>query len=275
MKIAFFGTSDRSQPILKSLNNNFDLEFCITKKGSGVEAWCKENKIKITQKVTPDIDLGVVADYSQIISGDVINTPKYKIINIHFSLLPELRGASPIQHAILQGLNGTGVSYFVMSEKMDTGDIIYQFEHPLDGTETSGELYEILFEKAANHLPQVISDYTSGKLIPQPQDHSKATYCYSKTHPKSTLIHKDDALIDWKDSAKYIERQVRAFDPWPIAWAYLKDLPVALKDHINPDLKVKIHKVEVKNGKLEIKELQVEGKNIIDWESFENGYTKK
>ncbi len=146
MKIAFFGTSDKSTPIVEGLHNNFDLALCMTKtdtkigrkqkvRETAVKVWAKEHginylcieSIKESESAVAKelkkhkIELGVVADFSFIIPKSIINTPKYGLINVHFSLLPKLRGASPLQHAILQGLRETGVTYYLVDEEMDTG----------------------------------------------------------------------------------------------------------------------------------------------------------
>jgi len=288
MKIAFFGTSNRSVPLLNSIKNT-GLNFCVTKESSEVKLWAINNHInyltiknlatetdKVAKKLSDlNIDLGVVADFSFKIPEKIINIPTYKLINVHFSLLPKLRGASPVQHAILQGLDETGITFYIMNKGMDTGDILHQIKYPLNNMETSKELWSVLFNKAAEELPKVIENYTRGSLIPYEQNHEKATCCYSKTHPKSTLVYKEDGLIDWSDLPEYIERQVRAFSPWPSAWTYLRELPVTLKSHVNPKLKIKILETKMKNDKLEIIKVQVEGKKATDWKSFKNGYAKK
>ncbi len=305
MKIAFFGTSDRSEPILESLHDNFDLVLCVTKtdtkvgreqtdRETAVKRWAKDHGldfvtigsikeekgsiIKSLQK--HGVELGVVADFSFIIPKAIIEAPKYGIINIHFSLLPKLRGASPVQHAILQGLDETGITYYLLDERMDTGDILHQIRCPLDHTETSGILYDRLFSVAAENLPQVIRDYTAGKIKPQPQNHQEATYCYSKTRPETTYVFKEDAKINWREEPSLIERKIRAFHPWPVAWTTLSELEnndklvsqVRLKPSSYPNLRVKILSAERQNGRLKITKLQVEGKNEVDWMSFVNGY---
>ncbi len=306
LNIAFFGTSDRSNPILETLHKNFNLALCVTKadtkvgrkqeiRETQVKTWTRTNQIpcitinniKVDQETIINtlkqhkIDLAIVADFSFLLPQAIIDTPKYKMINIHFSLLPKYRGASPVQFAILNGDKVTGVTYYLMAKGMDTGDIIFQFKHELTAKEISGELYNILFKKAAEKLPDVINNLISGKLSPTPQDNNQATYCWSKTNSKTTFILKDDAKIDWELSAAEIERLVRAYHPWPIAWTTLEDLENAGKTRLvnsftiknNVDKKVKIFATELVDGeKLQIIELQVEGKNKTDWKSFLNGY---
>lgn len=311
IKVAFFGTSDRSIPILNVLNKNFDLVLCVTKsdskvgrhqilKETGVKKWAKENRVNYvtTDSINPvsteeiatrlielNVEIAVVTDFSFIIPEKIINTPKYKMVNIHFSLLPKYRGANPVQAAILNGDKKTGITYYVVDKGLDTGPVLHQIEYELSGKETSGELYERLFEIAAENLPNIINGYIEGKIIPQEQNHSEATYCYSKTKPKSTFIYKEDAQIDWSDSVELIERQVRAYNPWPIAWTTLLELEgtnkvfgvnenLNFKPKIRKDLKVKIYEAEIIDGKISIKNLQVEGGKIMSWQDFINGYLK-
>lgn len=318
LRIAFFGTSDKSIPILETLHRDFDLALCVTKtdtkigrkqtpKETEVKIWAREHDIEFIQidalkGVYGDyvfdqlknfqVELGIVADFNFIIPEKILKATSLGIINIHFSLLPKYRGASPVQHAILNGDKKTGVSFQLMDKGMDTGALIYQFEHNLVGNETTGALYGTLFDQAAKVLTEVINNYAGKKLIPQPQNHDKATYCYSKTHPKSTYIYKEDAKVEWdKASLEQIEAMIRAFSPWPIAWTTLYDMqegnlfvndkgisyqnikkPFISK--VQKDLRIKILEAAFNNDVLEIKELMVEGKNKMNWEGFLNGYCK-
>lgn len=305
MNVAFFGTSDRALPIINTLNESFNLTLCITKedskvgrkqelKESGVKTWAKENGIDYIcvnsikdsqQKIIKglkkhNIEIGVVADLSFMITQEIIDTPKYGLINIHFSLLPKLRGASPVQHAILQGLDETGITYYLMNAKMDTGDTLHQIRHPLNHKETTDTLYKALFETAALNLTEVINNYVSGKTTPVEQNHKDATYCRSETKPNTTYIFKEDAKINWGKEASIIERQVRAYTPWPIAWTTLGELEnnlklvsqIKLKPSTYSNLRVKILAAEQVNGQIRITNLQVEGKQEVDWMSFVNGY---
>ncbi len=304
MNIAFFGTSDRSLPILKVLNQHFNLVFCITKTDTKigraqklevpkVKIWADQNNIdclkinsvkKQEQQITKElttrkVDLGIVADFGFIITKPIIDTPKFGLINVHFSLLPKYRGASPIQFALLKGDQKTGITYYLMDDKLDTGSIIYQSEYKIKGDETSGELYAILFDKVAQELPKVITDYTQESLTHTTQNHSKASYTYSDSHPQSTYIFKEDAKINWQEPFSIIEKQVRAYNPWPISWTTLGELETGLNLKIKPSkdkgLKVKIHQAQLQQGKLIPEKIQVEGKKIMTWKEFANGYLDK
>src|SRR3990167_8094704 len=207
MKVAFFGTSDRSIPILESLKKNFELVLCVTKddvkvgrhqtlKEVEVKRWAKNNRVNyltisstnagIKEKVVnalneQNVELGVVADFSFILPEKIINTPKHKLVNIHFSLLPKYRGASPIQFAILNKDKSTGITFYIVDKGLDTGKIIFQKEFELVESENSGELYRRLFNEAALELPRVIIDYTKGTIKPKRQNENNATYTFSKT----------------------------------------------------------------------------------------------
>lgn len=309
INIAFFGTSDKSFPILEKLNKEFNLALCVTKsdtkvgrkqivKECGVKKWAKNNHIDyicvdsiknenekkiLTALKNKEIELGVVADFRFIIPKSILECPQFGLINIHFSLLPKLRGASPVQHSILEGFKQTGITYYLMNEKMDEGDIIKQVEYELNQTETTDILYKKLFELAADNLANVIKKYVEGKIELIRQDPKKATYCTSKSKPKTTYIYKDDARIDWTKEPEVIERQIRAYYPWPIAWTTLGELEnnnklysqIQLKDNVYPKYRVQIIEAEKTNGQLKINKLQVEGKNEIDWMSFVNGYASR
>ncbi len=303
MNVAFFGTSNRSIPILNSLkNSNYNLALCITKpdvkvgrkqilKPTAVKVWAEENRVDFvttdslkpgttehikTALVERNVELGIVADFSFIIPEEIFELPKHKILNIHFSLLPKYRGASPVQFAILNQDNVTGISYQVIVRAMDAGPLIHQSEHELLGTETTEFLYTELFEKAGKELPKVIEKYISGDFNVIHQEGSEITYTYSPSHPKSTHIFKEDAEINWDTDIKTIDASVRAFNPWPIAWTTLDKLCNYFGKECtkNPELRVKIYKTNIKNNELFIEEIQVEGKNKQSFEDFKNGYLK-
>lgn len=166
------------------------------------------DKIK---KIQPD--LNVVVAYGQIIPSSIIYLPRYNSLNVHFSLLPKYRGASPVQWALLKGEERTGVTIFELNEKMDEGDILSQEEVKIFPGESAAELETRLGEKGADFLIEMIAQID--KMKPREQDHSQATYA-----PK---LSKEDGKINWTKNALYIERQVRAFTPWPSAYAFLED----------------------------------------------------
>ncbi|RJR28034.1 methionyl-tRNA formyltransferase [candidate division WWE3 bacterium] len=308
LKVAFFGTSDRSIPILEKLNETFELVLCVTKndvkvgrhqklKETEVKKWAKTNNVKyvtisglkgtdlekvIEQLNNSNVDFVLVADFSFIIPAPLIETFPKKLINIHFSLLPKYRGASPVQHAILNGDSITGITIHLVEKRMDSGDILHQIGYKMAGNETSGTLYDLLFKLAAENITEVLERYSQGQITQIPQDEDSATYTYSPTQPQSTFIFKEDAEIKWKSPADVIERKIRAYNPWPIAWTlaeYLEKNPklsgrnFILRSNINKESKIRIHSAELDDqNKLKIRTLQPEGRNKINWEEFENGY---
>lgn len=301
MNTVFFGTSDKSKPILEALKEHTSLKLCVTKsdtlvgrkkekRETEVKKWAKQNDVEFIEvsnlkdqenKVIAalkqaEVEIGVVADFSFMIPLEVIETPKHGLVNVHFSLLPQYRGASPVQHAILNQNELTGITFYLMDKGMDTGAILDQVVYQLRGDETTESLYSTLFELAAQELPHVLEAYVADEITPQEQIDADATYTYSKTKPRATLIDKNDAKIDWSMPAVAIDAAVRAYLPWPVAWTTLaeleKGLNVKLKESSDKDLRVKIYKTTAIDRRLEILELQIEGKNKMDWESFKNGY---
>jgi methionyl-tRNA formyltransferase len=172
--------------------------------------------LKKIKEIEPD--LNVVVAYGQMIPSSIIYLPRYNSLNVHFSLLPKYRGASPVQWAILSGEEKTGITIFELNEKMDEGDIIAQEEVKILADENAAELEARLAEKGADLLLKTIAQIDTLKHIKQ--DHSRATYA-----PK---ISKEDGKIDWTKKSTYVERQVRAFSPWPSAYSYLKDVRIKI-----------------------------------------------
>ncbi len=308
IKVAFFGTSNRSIPILESLTSNFDLVLCVTKedvlvgrhqtpKEVEVKSWAKQNgvnfvticrslkdeKDKIIEQIrSSKAEIGVIADFGYIISQEILDVFPRGLVNIHFSLLPKYRGASPVQFAILNADTKTGITFQLMAYTLDTGPIIQQIPYPLIGTETSGQLYQILFKLSASHLPDVLENYLNGKLKPKLQDETQASYTSSPSHPKSTYIYKEDAQIDWNAPVQKIYAAVRAYNPWPIAWTTLGNMQTArdkivgftrLKDPKTVSKLIKIYSAQLSlDGRLGIIQVQLEGGKILAWEQFKNGY---
>jgi len=310
-KIAFFGTSDRSLPILEALKKNFDLVLCVTKedvlvgrhqtpKETQVKTWAKANGVNfvtikeslakekdaiIDKILSSKAEVGVVADFGYIVPKQILSIFPKGLINIHFSLLPKYRGASPVQFAILNGDAQTGITFQLMEYALDTGPILHQIPYPLDGSETSGGLYTTLFDLARAQLPVVLQNYLTGKITPTPQDESKATYTSSPSHPKNTYIYKEDAQLDWNEDAPVLERKIRAYNPWPIAWTTLGDMQEArnkilgftkLKDQNHGLKTAKIYSAQISlDNRLGILKLQVEGSRVLAWEDFARGYLTK
>lgn len=158
-------------------------------------------------------DLIVVVAYGKILSQRVLDIPKYGCINMHASILPALRGAAPVQRAILNHLDETGVTAMYLSRGMDEGDIIETRKTVIQPMETSGELMARIAQIAASLACDTVKAIENGTAGRMPQDHSKATY--------ADMLSKDMSPIDWAQPARYVIDQVRGLIPWPVATAEL------------------------------------------------------
>lgn len=217
-------------------------------------------------------ELIIVADYGQIIPQVVLDYPKYKCLNIHGSLLPDLRGAAPIQMAILHGYKETGVSIPIMTPGLDDGPVIATATLEVGSRETTPELRERLGELGARLLLKILPDWLAGKIEAKPQVKSKATFA------PIVAVSKDKAFFDENTKASEIDRKVRAFYPDPAAWTkvsfndktlrlklYQTGIPEkSLDNNVDKGTIMKQGKklyLYLGKSKLELKELQLEGKN--------------
>src|SRR4029077_11844319 len=171
-----------------------------------------------TRALPPDV--GVVVAYGHILKPDLLAVPRRGMINVHPSLLPELRGAAPVEWAIVNGLDKTGVTIMVMDAGLDSGPILHQIPHYIDPEVTGGELSEHLSEMGAQALVEALALLETDGLRPRPQDHARATYA-----PKLTRAA---ARIDWTEPAGRVARVIRGLDPKPGAWTELEGREVKL-----------------------------------------------
>lgn len=160
-------------------------------------------------------DVIVVMAYGQILPRSVLEIPRLACLNLHASLLPRHRGAAPIQAAIVAGDRETGISVMYMDEGLDTGDVMLQCQFEIAGDETGGSLHDRLAEIAPDALQEALSQLERGTAARIPQDSSAATYA-----PK---LEREHGRIDWREPAALIERKIRAFNPWPGAFAILRE----------------------------------------------------
>jgi len=174
----------------------------------------KNDTHQILDKTKPDLIL--VVAYGQIIPTIMLNYPKFKTLNVHFSLLPKLRGAVPVQIAILQGMKKTGITIQIMQEKLDAGDIIAQEEVKIKENDTAKSLSETLSKLGAKLVERILPKWVNNEIITIKQDENQATYCFQRD------IAKEKAEIDWRKSVQDIDRIIRAFYPWPLAWTITK-----------------------------------------------------
>jgi methionyl-tRNA formyltransferase len=228
-------------------------------------------------------DLIVVAAYGQILPKEILKIPKHGCLNLHPSLLPRWRGASPIQYTILNGDQETGVTIILMDEKMDHGPVVANSKFEIKNPKiTYKELEDTLANLGAKLLIETIPKWLSGKISPQPQDEKKATY--------TKILKREDGKIEWQKSAQAIERQIRAFGDWPGSFSFWprnkKRLRLKiLKADVSPQtghgpfgirgktFQAPNNKIAVQTGKdfLIIEKLQLEGKKPQGSEEFLRG----
>ena len=160
-------------------------------------------------------DVMIVAAYGLLLPQRVLDIPTHGCLNIHASLLPRWRGAAPIQRAILAGDNETGITIMQMDAGLDTGDMLLKRPLLIDAQCTAGELHDRLAALGSQAILQTLADLAENKLHPQKQDPAQATY--------AKKLDKYEAWIDWSQSARQIDRQIRAFTPWPVAQTQIED----------------------------------------------------
>ncbi|OGH07220.1 MAG: hypothetical protein A2W22_06200 [Candidatus Levybacteria bacterium RBG_16_35_11] len=265
MKIVFFGTGNYALSIIGALKKEFELTIFTTakEKQDPLIKYCLENKISclsFSSFLDKDImnklrktkaDLAVVVSFRWLLPKEILDLFPKGVLNVHPSLLPRYRGATPGQSAVLNNDKKTGVSIIKLDEKIDHGPILWQKEEEIQANDTAESLYLRLFKLAANSITDVIKRYLKGDLIPIAQDDKKATYV-------KTLTRKSVYIDPTKPpSPEILNRMIRAYYPWPGVWTRL---------HLSYGGQAKIVKF------LPNKMIQVEGKKPISYKDFENGY---
>jgi len=261
-------------------------------KKSAVKAAAEKGKIKIFQPVKFDAeeieklrdqkpDLIIVAAYGKIIPKSILEIPGFGALNIHGSFLPKYRGPSPVQNALLLGEKKTGTTIMLMDEGIDTGDILAQKEIDIYKEEAAPELLKRLAKISSELLIKTLPFWISRKIVPQKQDHAKATLCQ--------LIEKTDGKIFWTDSAEDIYNRYRAFQPWPGIFTFWKGKNGMRRIRLNkinliktdPETKHHIGEVfqfgekigvQTTLGVIILEEIQLEGKSSTKIGEFVNGY---
>lgn len=274
-RIAFFGTPELAVFTLEELNKaGFKPEVIITApdkpKGRGliltpppVKIWAEQNNVPVLQPEkldqnfiyklkTKNYQLFIVAAYGKIIPEEILAIPKHGILNIHPSLLPEFRGPSPVESAILSGHDKTGVSVMLLDKETDHGPILAQKEIPLDETCRRIALSEKLFRLGGEMLVETIPKWINGEIEAVPQEHGKATY--------SKKIAKEDGFLDLSGNPVLNYRKIRAYESWPGTYFFAekggRKVRVVVKD------------AELKDGELVIKKIIPEGKKEMDYDIF-------
>ena len=302
MKIIYFGTSEFAVWPLKALvNSRHDIACVVTqpdkKKGRGykiapgaIEEFALSKVIEVLKfddvNSPPAInalkekgaDLFIVAAFGQILKQDVLNIPKLYPINIHASLLPKYRGASPIQRTILNGDKTTGITIIIMNEFLDKGDMIAQSQVKIEEDDDALSLADKLSQCAAKLILKTVEKIETANIKPIAQDDKESIYA-----PKLT---KADGLIDWNRHASEIVNQIRACRGWPFAYTYLdkrllrilraeeSDFVLGENNQCAKVLQADKGKLIVacKDSSLLIKELQLEGKKPLMTDEFLRGH---
>ena len=238
-----------------------------------------KDKQSQTQLALLNPDVMVVAAYGQILPKAVLEIPKLGCLNIHASLLPRWRGAAPIERAILEGDRETGISIMKMNEGLDTGDILLDKKCLISNHETAQTLHDTLSNIGANAILETLNMLPTLKA--RPQQNNEATYAEKVT--------KDEAQIDWHQSAEKISRVIRAFNPRPIA--YTNAMAKQFKNRVlriieaeivnrqttnSPGEVIKYDKdvcyIATSNGVINLKKVQLSGKNKVSIKDFNNAY---
>ena len=294
MKILFMGTPDFAAGSLKSLiNAGYEISAVVTqpdrpkgRSGKPVFSPVKEvaveagipvlqpERIKKPEETARLLeypaDIYVIAAFGQILSKEILDQPKYGCINVHASLLPKYRGASPIQRVILDGEKKTGITIMQMNEGLDTGDILYSKSLDLVDDETFETLHDRLMDLGGEALVEALELIEEGKITPVKQDDSLSCY--------APLIKKEDGLIDWKNPSDRIYSQVRAFNPWPGAYTYINGKILKIWDAVPVQASGKAgdviavdkssFTVACGDGAMKILALQPEGKKKMETSAF-------
>lgn len=231
MRVIFMGTPEFSVPALHWLAENHDVVSVFTqpdRQGGRGKKWLpppvktaaeslgipvlQPDRIKTDENVrqiralSPDII--IVIAYGQIISRDILDLPRYGCLNVHASLLPCLRGASPINMAIVRGLTETGVTIMQMDEGLDTGAMLWRRKVSIGEEMTAGELHDLLMQEGVEALKETFARIDELEAVPQDDDRSSY----------APIIKREMAQIDWSQSARSIHDLVRGFNPWPVAY---------------------------------------------------------
>ncbi|MBP8590922.1 methionyl-tRNA formyltransferase [Candidatus Shapirobacteria bacterium] len=283
--LVFFGSSEHSNQILEAL---LGVKLCKvvltvtqppkpagrhkTPKPSPVAIFSRKKKIpfletnklnnetiKIIKNNNPDV--GVIAAYGQIIPQTLIDIFPAGIINFHPSYLPELRGPSPVQSAILQNKKTTGISLILIDKKIDHGPILAQKKIAIFPNDNQATLSQRLFKEGAKLIGKTLPQYLRGEIKPCPQDHRRATYTPLLSRNDGFIKPEElkEAVKDDGEKASLIERRWRAYHPWPGIYTFLALPP-------KPPQRVKILSLHLEGKKLILDQVQFEGRKPISWD---------
>ena len=298
IKVIFMGTPEFSLNVLDVLIKNTNVLAVVTqpdkivgrnleKSFPPVKKMALEHNILVLQpvKIRKDFediinlkpDLIVTCAYGQIIPEEILNLPRLGCINVHASLLPKLRGGSPLHHAIIDGYDKTGVTIMYMDKGMDTGDIITQREILINDDDTVGTIHDKLSVLGSELLLDTLPGIVNGTITRIKQNDQEATYCHNITH--------DEEIIDFTKTAREIFNMVRGMNPYPIASFTLNNQIYKVYE-VNYEITDKYKNktcgeiiiqdknnlaIKVSDGIIYLKKLKREGKRLMDIKDFLNG----
>lgn len=298
-KVIFMGTPDFAVPILEMLIENTKVVLVVTQpdkevgrkkeiKYTPVKELAIKNNIEVFQPtkikesyeyiLTKKPDIIITCAYGQIIPNELIETPQYKAINVHASLLPKLRGGAPIHHAIIDGYEKTGITIMYMSSKMDAGDIISQKEIKIEEKDNVGVLHDKLSKIGTELLKETLPTIFENKNERIIQDENKVTFGYN--------ITREEEKIDFNKTSKQVYNQIRGLNPFPLAYAILNgeetkiieakinDSTLGTTGQITNITKESII-VKCKDKSIEITKIKPFGKRIMEVKEYLNGVKKE
>ncbi|GAA0306588.1 methionyl-tRNA formyltransferase [Psychrosphaera haliotis] len=299
LRIVFAGTPEfAAQHLSHLITENFNIVGCYTQpdrpagrgkklQPSAVKSVALEHDIPVFQPQTFKVeeaqqelaalnaDLMIVVAYGLILPKAVLDTPKLGCINVHGSILPKWRGAAPIQRAVLTGDAQTGVTIMQMDIGLDTGDMLLIETCDIESTDTSGSVYEKLQQLGPKALVTAVNKIANNDIVAIKQDDNEATYAHKLT--------KEEAIINWSDSAEQIERNIRGYQPWPVATTQLAENTIKIwqanvvseSTSAAPGTILSADKngiaIATGNGVLNIMQLQPPGKKPMSASDFVNG----
>ena len=298
-KVVFMGTPEFAVPILEMLIENTKVVLVVTQpdkevgrkkeiKYTPVKELAIKNNIEVFQptKIKEDYkyilekepNIIITCAYGQIIPNELIETPQYKAINVHASLLPKLRGGAPIHHAIIDGYEKTGITIMYMSSKMDAGDIISQKEIKIEEKDNVGVLHDKLSKIGTELLKETLPTIFENKNERIKQDENKVTFGYN--------ITREEEKIDFNKTSKQVYNQIRGLNPFPLAYAILngeetKIIEAKINDSTsgNTGQITNITKesiiVKCKDKSIEITKIKPFGKRIMEVKEYLNGVKKE
>lgn len=298
-KVVFMGTPEFSVPILEMLIKETNVILVVSQPDkeigrkkeitfSPIKKLALENNIEVFQpiKIRKDFeyilekepDIIITCAYGQLIPVELLEYPKYKAINVHASLLPKLRGGAPIHHAIIDGLEETGITIMYMAEKMDDGDIISQAKLKIEDTDNVGTLSDKLSLLGQRLLKETLPSIFNRKNTRTRQDESKVTFGLN--------IKREEEKLDFKKTAKEVYNQIRGLNPWPLANAELDGQEIKIieaniceKEEGNPGNIIEITKnsiiVKCLDKSIEITKLKPFGKKTMMAKDYLNGIKKE